>query len=30
MSSNYNEYESIGPRPPIPGEETKKLKVRFA
>lgn len=30
MNQNFNDYESIGKRPPIPGEETKKFKVTFA
>jgi hypothetical protein len=30
MSFNFNEYDSSGPRPPIPGEETaRKYKVNF-
>lgn len=24
MSQNFNDYDSSGPRPPIPGEETAK------
>lgn len=29
MNQNFNDYDSIGQRPPIPGEETsKKFKVR--
>ena len=28
MNQNFNDYDSIGQRPPIPGEETaKKFKV---